>query len=223
MMMLGKRGSGKSSKLAKLLAEYPRFILYDTLVEDAYSKFKRVSTYRELCQILLENKPIFQVAYRSLEDNVSQEEDFERTCKAVMACRNLVFAVEEVDLFCKSWKMPLPFEHMVSIGRHREISVFAVSRRPANVHPLIRSQASKVITFRQNEPRDIEWLEQVIGDAAHKVPKLRQYECLVWVDSPTKQEEKTPEAKPSEIPPEIEEENESPDNCTHNEIGDTSS
>ncbi len=211
-MLLGKRGSGKSTKLSQILSEYKRFVLYDTLVEGAYAEYTHVHTYRELCDILIQNKPIFQIAYRSLEEDVTQEEDFERCCKAVMACRNLTFAVEEVDLFCKSWKMPLPFEHMISIGRHREISVIAVSRRPASIHPLIRSQASTVITFRQTEPRDIDWLEQVIGDAATKVPKLRQYESLIWEDNPaTNGTDNPPEEEPEKEAESIPE-----DNCTHN-------
>jgi Predicted ATPase len=157
-------------------------IVFDTLHEKTYDNFRRVESFSELIQILKQNESFYRIAYRGINDRLDMETDFDFCCRAVNACRDVHFAVEEIGLHSNSWKMPTSLQSIVSAGRHREISFSCTSQRASNVHPLIRALATDIVTFQQSEPRDIEWLSEVIGEQSFDVPNLQQYKFLHWND-----------------------------------------
>ena len=190
---MGKRGSGKSFLLRKKLSQQTRFVLYNTLGEPTYSEFETVTDFDVLAEKLKKNSGLIRVNYCRLSP-LSMADDFNMVCEAVKASSNIIFAVDEIDLHTNPNMLPEPFEYLVSIGRHRGISVWVISRRPYLIHSLIRSQASTVITFNQTEPRDIEWLKQVIGEQVNRLPSLKQYEPLIWQENLTKEKGESGEA-----------------------------
>jgi len=180
-IIVGKRGSGKSCKLRDMIRPEPRVLLYDTLHEKTFDEFTRIDKFDALCKLLLSNPPIFRVAFTW--DGVAEPDvDFDRVCRAVYACQNLVFAVEEVDQFTSPSFIPRDLRKIVSLGRHRELSVWVASRRPKEIHPLIRSQCNMVVTFTQHEQADIDWLRQAIGDQALTAKDLPWHESITWTD-----------------------------------------
>jgi len=180
-IVVGKRGFGKSWALRGMLRTEPRVVLYDTLKEKTYNEFSRIEGFPALCRFLATNPAIFRVAY-SWDGTAPRELDFERVCEAVFCCRGLTFAVEEVDQYCNSSFLPRHLDMIVSLGRHRDLSVWVASRRPKEIHPLIRSQANQVVSFAQTEPADLEWSRQVIGDLSADLPGLKKYRSLTWKD-----------------------------------------
>lgn len=176
------------------LLESPRVVVYDTLRERHYATFEQVSDFPTLCQRIADNHPLFRLAYRGEEEEESLESDFDFCCRAILCSRNVVFAVEEVDLFSSPHSLPLPLEKIISIGRHRDLSCFVASRRAPAIHPLIRSQAARIISFTQTEPRDLDWCREVMGSEAEKLPGLRQFHFLEWRDDlpPLKPEKTSP-------------------------------
>ena len=186
-LILGKRGSGKSWALREMIRGEPRVLLYDTLHEPAYDEFRRIDKFPELCKLLIENPPIFRVAY-SWDGVAEHETDFDRACHAVFACRGLTFAVEEVEMFTSPSFIPKSLRKIVSLGRHRELSLWIATRRPKEVHPLIRSQANRVVSFSQSEPADLEWCRQVMGDMTDGLPQLdpNKHQSVTWYDRPQK-------------------------------------
>lgn len=147
---------------------------------------QRLSSYGDVLDFLKRNPDFFHVAYFNETDPVSMAEEFERVAQAVHACRDMVFVVEEVDLYTNPHFLPFAFERLISVGRHRDIALFVTSRRPASVHPLIRSQANQIVTFRQIEPRDLKWLAEVMGEeAAEKVRTLPRFVPFRWRDDGT--------------------------------------
>lgn len=180
-IVVGKRGFGKSWALREMLRAEPRFLVYDTLKEKAYDEFTRIEGFPALCRFLASNPAIFRVAY-SWDGTSSREIDFERVCQAVYCCRGITFAIEEVDQFCNAAYLPVSLDLIVSLGRHRDLSVWVASRRPKEIHPLIRSQANQVVSFAQTEPADLEWSRQVIGEMADRLPGLKKRESMTWND-----------------------------------------
>lgn len=53
---------------------------------------------------------------------------------------------------------------LIHRGRHSRVSMMLGTRRPRDVHRLVTSQADVISCFRQQEPRDVEYLASVIGD-----------------------------------------------------------
>ncbi len=181
-IIVGKRGFGKSYQLRKLLRAEPRVVLYDTLKEKEYDELERIEKFPELCRALAADKPIFRYAY-SWDGTADREIDFERVCRAVYCCHRLTFAIEEVDQFCSPSFLPKHLDMIVSLGRHRDLSVWVASRRPKEIHPLIRSQANTVISFAQTEPADLEWSAQVMGSMVEKLPRLKKFRSVTWQDT----------------------------------------
>ena len=180
-LIVGKRGSGKSCKLREWIRPEPRVLLYDTLHEKTYDEFTRVDRFDELCKILLSNPPIFRIAF-TWDGTAGHELDFDRVCRAVYACRSLVFCVDEIDQFVSPMFIPRQLDKIVSLGRHRELSLWVATRRPKEIHPLIRSQVNQVVTFTQTEKADVDWMRQVMGDQALQAHELAPYQALTWTD-----------------------------------------
>jgi DNA helicase HerA-like ATPase len=101
---------------------------------------------------------------------------------------NLVFAVDEIDLFTSPNFLPRHLDRIVSLGRHRNIRFYCATRRPKEIPPLIRAQAGTVISFQQTEPLDLEWCKAVMGSDAENLPTLPQYQAFEWSDSAPAQE-----------------------------------
>lgn len=184
-LYLGKRGSGKTYRLSQDLKGERRVIVWDLLRERAYEKYQALESFDDLCTVLGENTTVLRARYSPTGD-VPIQQDFDRVCEAVLESRGFVFAVEEIDLVSSPRRMPHPLERIVSIGRHYDLSLYAASRRPHAIHPHIRAQAHQITTFIQTEPRDIKWLQEVMGERALGVPRLGRFKSIDWRDdSPT--------------------------------------
>lgn len=178
-VLLGQTGQGKSWRLRHLLDAHPRVLIYDTLGDPDFDSYRRVSSFPDLCKLLLSNPAIFRVAY-SWPTDTDQEEDFERVCEAAYACRNIVLVVEEVATFSNANYLPHALRKIVALGRHRALGMFCTSQTPPQVHNLIRSQAHQIISFNQTEPGHIAWCRAVIGPQADHLPYLKPHFSVCW-------------------------------------------
>lgn len=179
-LILGKRGTGKSTLLKRKLDLVSRFVVYNTLGESTYP-YESIKSIPELCDRLAGAPRRLAVAYRGVE--LPLEEDFDSFCRAVWATGDLTIGIDEIDMMSSPTFMPFSLERLVSLGRHRAISVWCVTRRPYLVHPLIRSQAVEIVSFRQTEPRDVAWCREAMGDEAEELPRLAEFQAHVWRDA----------------------------------------
>jgi hypothetical protein len=178
-ILLGQTGGGKSWRLRSYIDESPRVVIYDTLGDPEFDKYRRIERFPDLCRFLAGNPAIFRVVYQWQTD-VTQEEDFDRVCEAVYACRNVVFVVEEVAVFCNPNLIPIPLRKIVALGRHRSLSLYCTSQTPPQIHNLIRSQAHQIVSFNQTEPGHVSWCRAVMGEAADYLPGLRPHHSVSW-------------------------------------------
>lgn len=84
---------------------------------------------------------------------------------------------EEVDTLCSPSWIDEHLKKIVSYGRHRNISLVAVSRRLPEVSRLLSSQANCIITFRQAEGIDLSALK-VRGFDLEEIAKLTEHQYL---------------------------------------------
>lgn len=85
--------------------------------------------------------------------------------------------VEECGiLFQPRADLPQWMREPVYIGRERGVTVVAVAQRPRSINIVLRSQATRIVTFRQREQKDLEWLDECFepGD----ILSLDKLECL---------------------------------------------
>ena len=182
-LYLGRRGTGKSHRMDRDRREWPRCLLFDSIGESTYDRMERIGSFGRLCQRLAEDPPCFQIAYRGYDSELPREVDFDRFCRAAYCSSDLLVIVEEADLFCTPHKIREPFQQIIETGRHREISLWVATRHAGRLHMNLRSQANRIVTFRQIEPRHLKWIEEAVGpELAERLPHLAQYEAVVWRD-----------------------------------------
>jgi len=139
-----------------------RVVVLDPFEE--YPVTWRARSFPELVQILEEEyqKPKFSIG--------CTYDDFEGYGDTLDLCRevgDLVVVIEELNLFIDCWTREEPFLNLVRVGRHHGVSIVLVAQRAAEIPKLFTSQSDAIVTFRQTEPRDLDYLSKIghVGEA----------------------------------------------------------
>lgn len=188
VFLTGKSGSGKSTLCRQLLLNAPRLLVFDTISEyrrlsPPYPALLIYDIYALMDYLTLNaNKP-FRVIFDPADpeevielNNGEKLTIFDFVCKVILdSLTNLTFCIEEIANFVEGGKAPVYLRKIARYGRHSAINIYATTQRPADVPPVLRAQITKFISFRQHEPRDIEWIRMIIGDEAQKLNDLEQF------------------------------------------------
>lgn len=72
-------------------------------------------------------------------------------------------------------------KRLVFMGRHASVNLLLVAQRAVKIPLDVRSQATRIVTFRQTDPNDVDAIEEVIGrgheDEIRSLPELH---CVDW-------------------------------------------
>lgn len=183
-LILGKRGSGKTVLSKYLLQNYNRLIVFDTLGEYTegvvFYKAQELAKFWHRCY-----RKNFRLIYRPMEP----ETEIELIAKLVWLCGDICFCVEEIDKFGTAWKISKEFAQIIQRGRHNNITLIGITQRPYGIHRLLTSQAKELFIFNTNEPRDREYLRNLLGqEVPASLDQLSEYECIKWMDGSDKLE-----------------------------------
>ena len=182
LVVLGHKGSGKSQLTRKFLKQVPRSVCLDTMgeyggvvIEDPYSLAEYLEANR---------RGGFRIAYR---DN-GQHEDIkpETLFKMLGNLRETWLCLEEASKYGEagnSNRMIREARWFIQYGRHYGISVLLVARRPQEIDRMATANADTVVSFVQQEPRDLDYIRQLGGVAAEeRIKRLGLYEWDYVVD-----------------------------------------
>lgn len=173
-VVFGLKGSGKTTLTRRLLVDHRRVLIVDPQREYRQVAVE-VGSMQELADYLERTDGRWRIAYFSTQ----LEQDFPLLCAAAWSIGNLLFVVEEVDRFCEPAWIPQELFQIVNYGRHApagSVDYLAVSRRPADVHRALTSQAYEIYCFTIGEPRDVEYLSKLVArDFAEGLPALRPH------------------------------------------------
>jgi hypothetical protein len=99
------------------------------------------------------------------------------------AVGGLVIECGEVDLIAPNQGTISPEVRTVfQRGRHHSISILVATQRPASVNRIVTSQADVICAFRQHEPRDADYLGEVMrAEAPDIVRTLPQFHYLRYL------------------------------------------
>lgn len=166
-IVIGQTGSGKSFWSNEYLKTKPRVLVATAGFKDFDVTY--VESYEGLISYLEQHdafgtfKP-FRVGYhfRPEEENLYFE--------TLLALKNTLGVAEEAERF---HPMFLPaYQEVIYRGRHDGIELLCVSLAPKDMPTAVRRQCTRMICFRQIMPTDIDWISEVVGDAALKLPEL---------------------------------------------------
>lgn len=174
ILVFGKTGSGKTEWTKNFLTSCHRVLIADA--DQRGYPAVHLPTFDELTAYVGQHtrpQSFFRASYTPYEWEFPLFLDLGRIISPV----HLV--LEEAD------RLPDPgecfeYQEVIIRGRHTGTSLVAVSLYPYLMPKMLRSQATRIIAFRQHEPADIDWLRRVMGDDAHRLSNLGDHEFFDW-------------------------------------------
>lgn len=179
LAVIGRKGTGKSTELERLLESQDRILVFDSMAEHDWAP-NEIDSIDGLEGFFRWNAKRAQWAanYVPGEDI---EGDLERVSDLVFNRGNLVFAVEEVPLMCSPGYLPAKFGKLVRTGRHKQVDIFWTAQRAGEVSRTLTSLTDEFIFFSQTEPRDLDAIAARCGaEVAEKVSRLDDHDHIHW-------------------------------------------
>lgn len=173
--VFGRKGSGKTTLVRELAASYDRRIAFDTLGEYGQADGWTVVHDFEGALTLMSAPP----ARFAWSIRLSEIADYFDLFELAFEIPNTLLLFEESSLFCSASYLPDQLSKLVRYGRHRNIDMVFVSRRPSEVNRDVTAQSDLIVTFRQHEPRDLMYLAAVSGANVDHVRTLGDYRVAV--------------------------------------------
>lgn len=174
--VIGASGSGKSRWLKDGLRRMKpsRLLVWDP--QDEYVQFGRVVTdMRELIEILAALGPEdgFRIVYQPGDDMSTYKWKFDLFCEIAYQIERLCLLVEEVaDVTSASWAPPY-WSRLSRKGRHRAMTMFAVTQRPAVIDKTFLGNCTLIHCCRLNDKNDIAVMANILGVPADDVRNLK--------------------------------------------------
>jgi len=180
ILIIGKRGSGKSFLTKRMIANHQRLLIYDIMSEYTDGLVFGPETKREFAEFWgYIYKKSFRFAYRPIQP----KEEIDYLARLVFALGNMTFVVEEIDSICTAYDLPETFSRIIARGRHRNITLIGVTPAPFGIHRDLTRQAKEIYIFDTNEPRDRVYLRNLLGQEIEpKLDALGQFEYVKWED-----------------------------------------
>ncbi len=166
-LVFGKRGSGKTYLVKKLIRD-----LYSAVVADVFNEYAPLPLAKTP-QDIVDNRKI-----RVMMDSENAENLFLET---ISHLKNRTIVIEEIDRFCSPYWIEPRLDRLVRYGRHKNISIIGVSRRPVEIHRNLTANANEIISFRMIEPNDLKYFRQISTNFSMEIQHLGRYEFAKFI------------------------------------------
>lgn len=197
VLIVGKRGTGKSTAAKALLASElkrkTRAIVFD--YHDEYSRHGEASeqVYLGACRDRMEIDAISlnpdalddsRLSLSLVPERGPKEcaADFEVAADLALDTGGLLFLADEVGVYSDYCGETI--DRLVCQSRHSAVPVVLVAQRMIQIPKTARTQATAIVSFRQDNPDDLAALEKIAGkEIAARVSRLPRGKCEVWRDT----------------------------------------
>ncbi len=96
--------------------------------------------------------------------------EFEILFKLVWNLENVLLVVEECEIYVSPYSKSSSFLKLVRYGRHRKISIIGIARRTSELSLDLRSQGTRIISFKQTESSDLSKMDLINLKDLDKLP-----------------------------------------------------
>lgn len=173
--VVGNQGFGKSVWTKAYSAQSKRL-----LVSDPMASFPNVDFTREISDWMPEL--LEDGDGKEFRFGVYEAEDLPIIGSGAYAIGDCTLVIEEAALvFPRGADLDKWAKRLVFMGRHARVNLVLVAQRAVKIPLDVRSQATRIITFRQTEPDDVSALCDRIGKEHYEtISTLPELKCLDW-------------------------------------------
>lgn len=181
----GMKRSGKSHLLDAMAMRFPRRIVFD-FVGEYEGRYKTPTAFtldEAVGQLMKARKQADKwtvVCTLDIPDVVRLLAALMGRNSWARAAGGIVIQCGEVDVIApNNGSISQEVRHVFQRGRHFGVSALVATQRPRDVHRVVTAQSDIICAFRQHEPRDADYLGEVMrSDAVPLLRDLKQYEYL---------------------------------------------
>jgi hypothetical protein len=167
--VFGRKGSGKTTWVRRAIAGQRRVLVLDSLGTD-YGGGCVVTTHTDLVGYIDRVKRgDFCTICRPRSEWVAQT-----VLSVGRRLHDCWIVVDEADRYCRPGHINLDLKWIVEYGRHRSLSLIAVSRRPAAIHLSITEAADAIVCHQVTGHRSLEYLSAYME--VGELPGLQPFE-----------------------------------------------
>jgi hypothetical protein len=157
-------------------ARPPRVAIWDTM--DEYGAIaRRVGTLKELLEVL-RTQSAYVVRYVPRGTDRELTLRFDAFCTMCFDIGDLLMVVEELERVTSPSHAPAAWSDCTLRGRHKNLSIMALSQRPASVDKNFFSNATVIRTGRLNYVGDVACMANVLCVDRRRIAALRPLEYI---------------------------------------------
>lgn len=152
------------SRAVLILAPYPED--YDTVSIHADSITHALK--------ILESFPLAKIHIKSISANEPAQADF--LCYRIMQSKkSCLVCIDECQRIRTGKDIPFHVKQIIDEGRHINVDLIAIARRPVQTPIIFRSLVEQNYSFRLNSQNDIRIQTDYYGDSAEKLRELERF------------------------------------------------
>lgn len=164
IVVLGKRGSGKTTLVRYLINSMPnyRFVIIDVVGNLGQFKNSRNVEYHLI--------------------NPHAENRIDSICGSAMKAGNCMVILDEADRL----EYTTNLSDLLNVGRNYGVGYMATARRTANIHKDYLANQRHAFVFKHTYPRDVKVLTEWLDIDERVFRHLEQYKTLYFCDDELK-------------------------------------
>lgn len=174
VIVLGRKGCGKSTRARGLALLCPRRIYIDSMHEHTDGVIVR--SFGALVEYI---RPRINSNYSVILRTIEEDHVYATLSLATKGSPEnpplpgVTYIVDEADKFSAPENMIEPVKMIVNYGRHFRVSAIFVARRAKRLHIDVRSNADHYIIGKTFEPSDVDGIEEFVGvELAQRVREI---------------------------------------------------
>ena len=158
---MGGRGTGKSAWVRQQLQAQapPRLLLWDLMAEHTWAGPPLALG----AAIKAMAAPAFTLRVVPSPDEETRAAQFDLWCRAAMAAGNLTVWAEELAFVTKPSWAPAGWRALCLLGRHKGVTIYGTSQRPAQVDKDFFGNLDVVHCGRQTSEADAKTMASLLG------------------------------------------------------------
>lgn len=189
VVIVGKKGTGKSTRARELLSARPRRVVIDAMWEHtdgvivrtfddlaAYVRDKRHARYAVILRALAPDE-----AYRTIALATATAPDGSTGDPNEAPLPGAWYLLDEIDRWATPTSVPLPVYNLANYGRHFNVSMIVTARRPQRIPMDFRVNADRFLIGRVEEEKDLEYLaDRVPWETLERAREVPPGEFIEW-------------------------------------------